>query len=141
VHPSRENSLESIGGALDRLHMDETAVDDEDIEAIMRPSAKALGKRRVVEEVDEGTLRSHLVCDDRMQLADASLDVDHYDSSDLYYEPRRESIVLESDEDGRGGETWLPRRQPTQYVYDAAAERTAQHLREGRVGVAVNGVH
>lgn len=62
----------------------------------------------------------------------------------MYYEPRRESVVLDSDEEGRGGDhanpRW-PRRQPTQYVYDAAAERTAQHLREGRVVVVANGVH
>lgn len=72
------------------------------------------------------------------------LDIDQYDSSDLYYEPRRESVVLDSDEDVRGADhanPWLPRKQPTQYVYDAAAERTAQHLREGRVGVVSNGIH
>ncbi|OAX40769.1 hypothetical protein K503DRAFT_583300 [Rhizopogon vinicolor AM-OR11-026] len=121
MHSPRGDSLESMGGALDRLQMDENDIDDDDIDAPIRPSAKALGKRRVVEEVDD----------------------DQYDSSDLYYEPRRESAVLDSDEDGRGGDPanpW-PRRQPTQYVYDAAAERTAQHLREGRVGVVVNGVH
>lgn len=62
----------------------------------------------------------------------------------MYYEPRRGSVVFESDEEVRGGDNanamW-PRRQPTQYVYDAAAERTAQHLREGRVTIAANGVH
>jgi YD repeat-containing protein len=62
----------------------------------------------------------------------------------LYYEPRRESVVFDSDEEVRGGDNanamWS-RRQATQYVYDAAAERTAQHLREGRVTVTANGVH
>ncbi|KAG2035483.1 hypothetical protein BDR03DRAFT_962355 [Suillus americanus] len=124
VRPSRGNSLENTGGALDRLHMDEHDVEEEEVKSPVRPSAKALGKRRVVEEVDD----------------------DQHDSSDSYYKPRRESAVFDSDEEVRGGDhanaMWT-RRQHTQYVYDAAAERTAQHLREGRenVQVAANGVH
>lgn len=43
--------------------------------------------------------------------------------------------AADSDSDDVG---LLPKRHPTRYVYDAAAERTAQHLREGRL---VNGVH
>ena len=139
--PSRENSLESMGGALDRLQMDGFDVNDEGIDSPIRPSAKALGKRRVVEEVDDGMYIFFLTVNSVLLMR---LDVEQYDSSDLYYEPRRESAVLDSDEDGRSGDhtnPWLPRRQPTQYVYDAAAERTAQHLREGRVGVVVNGIH
>ncbi|KAG1736206.1 hypothetical protein EDB19DRAFT_1878625 [Suillus lakei] len=120
VRPSRGNSLESMGGTLDRLHIDENDMEEEEVKSPIRPSAKALGKRKAVEEVDD----------------------EQHDSSDLYYEPRRESVVLDSDEEARGGDhanaLW-PRRQPTQYVYDAAAERTAQHLREGRVIVAANG--
>ncbi|KAG2152802.1 hypothetical protein DEU56DRAFT_977193 [Suillus clintonianus] len=77
----------------------------------IQPSEKALGKRRVVEEVDD----------------------EHHDSSDLYYEPRRESVALDSDEETHGGDhanaLWA-RRQPIHYVYDAFAERTAQYLRE-----------
>ncbi|KAG2344316.1 hypothetical protein BDR05DRAFT_204469 [Suillus weaverae] len=122
VRPLRGNSLENMGGALDRLHMDENDVEEEEVKSPIRPSDKALGKRRVVQEVDD----------------------EQHDSSDLYYEPRRESVVFDSDEEVRGRDNanamW-PRRQPTQYVYDAAAERTAQHLREGRVTVAANGVH
>ncbi|KAG2145564.1 hypothetical protein BD769DRAFT_1346935 [Suillus cothurnatus] len=110
VRPSRGNSLENTGGALDRFHMDENDVEEEEVKSPIQPSDKALGKRRVVEE------------------------------------PRRESVVFDSDEEVRGGDhanAMWPRRQPTQYVYDAAAERTAQHLREGRVNVqvAANGVH
>ncbi|KAG1744703.1 uncharacterized protein EDB91DRAFT_1123990 [Suillus paluster] len=120
VRASRGNSLESMGGALERLHMEDNDVDEEEVTSPIRPSAKALGKRRVVEEAED----------------------EQYDSSDLYYEPRRESVALDSDEETRGGDhanaLW---GRPTQYVYDAAAERTAQHLREGRVNVAVNGVH
>jgi hypothetical protein len=44
-----------MGGALDKLHMDGADVDDEHIDPL-RPSAKALGKRKVEEEVDDGTL-------------------------------------------------------------------------------------
>jgi hypothetical protein len=124
VRPSRGNSLENTGGALDRFHMDENDVEEEEVKYPIQPSDKALGKRRVVEEVDD----------------------EQHDSSDLYYKPRRESVVFDSDEEVRGGDhanAMWPRRQPTQYVYDAAAERTAQHLREGRVNVqvAANGVH
>ncbi|KAG1774690.1 hypothetical protein EV702DRAFT_974381, partial [Suillus placidus] len=122
VRPLRGNSLENMGGALERLHMDENDIEEEEVKSPIRPSDKALGKRRVVQEVDD----------------------EQHDSSDLYYEPRRESVVFDSDEEARGRDNanamW-PRRQPTQYVYDAAAERTAQHLREGRVTVAANGVH
>lgn len=59
MRPSRGNSLENMGGALDRLHIDENDVEEEEVKSPIRPSAKALGKRRVVEEVDDGGLRSH----------------------------------------------------------------------------------
>lgn len=123
VRPSRGNSLENTGGALDRLHMYENDVEEEEVQFPIRPSEKALGKRRVVEEID-----------------------DELDTSDLHYKPRRESVGFDSDEEVRSRDhanAMRPRRQPTQYVYDAAAERTAQHLREGRVNVQVgaNGVH
>lgn len=48
-----------MGGALDRLHIDENDVEEEEVKSPIRPSAKALGKRRVVEEVDDGGLRFH----------------------------------------------------------------------------------
>ncbi|KAG1875806.1 hypothetical protein F4604DRAFT_1762099 [Suillus subluteus] len=111
VRPSRGNLLENIGGALDRLHMDENDVEEEEVKFPIRSSAKGLGKR-VVEEVDE-----------------------QHNSSDSYYKPRRESVVSDLDEEVRGGDhanAMWPRRQPTQYVYDAAAERTMQYLRERR---------
>lgn len=50
-----------MGGALDRLHVDENDVEEEETKSPMRPSAKALGKRRVMEEVDGGVLCSHLI--------------------------------------------------------------------------------
>lgn len=49
-------------------------------------------------------------------------------------DPYRDSAA-DSDSDDAG---LMPKRQPTRYVYDAAAERTAQHLRDRRL---VNGVH
>lgn len=56
MRPPRGDSLESMGGALDRLQIDENDVEDEDVNVPVRPSAKALGKRRIVEEVDDGAL-------------------------------------------------------------------------------------
>ncbi|KAG2361369.1 hypothetical protein BDR07DRAFT_1359012, partial [Suillus spraguei] len=109
VRPSRGNSLENTGGALDRLHMYENDVEEEEVQSPIRPSEKALGKRRVVEEID-----------------------DELDSSDLHYKPRRESVGFDSDEEVRSRDhanAMWPWRQPRQYVYDAAAERTA-HERE-----------
>jgi len=64
VRPSRGNSLENTGGALDRFHMDENDVEDEEVKSPIQPSDKALGKRRVVEEVDDGALRSHSIDDE-----------------------------------------------------------------------------
>jgi hypothetical protein len=48
---------------------------------------------------------------------------------------KSESVVLDSDEevhDGVHANMWWLQRTPTRYVYDAVAERTAQHLRERR---------
>lgn len=63
-----------MGGALDRLQMDENDIEDEDTNVPVRPSAKALGKRRVVEEVDDGALT--FSSDDKFSFvfADASCD-------------------------------------------------------------------
>ncbi|KAG1774692.1 hypothetical protein EV702DRAFT_1121994 [Suillus placidus] len=112
VHSSRGNSLENMGGALDRLHSDENYSEEEEVESPIhwKPSAKALGKRMIIEEAD-----------------------DEHESSD---ESRRESVESDSDEEARGVDHTIGmrfRRKPTHYVYDAVAERTAQYLRERRV--------
>lgn len=49
---------------------------------------------------------------------------------------RDSAVDSDSDESG-----YPVKRPPVRYVYDAAAERTAQHLKEGHVSVLVNGVH
>ncbi|KAH7911794.1 hypothetical protein BJ138DRAFT_1005899 [Hygrophoropsis aurantiaca] len=119
ARPSRSSSLDSEGDTLShatqRMHLDG---DDDEINTPIRPSAKALGKRRIVEDPE-----------------------DTYQSDDYYHQhtnPYSRDAPIDSDSDD-GALT--PRHHATQYVYDAAAERTAQRIREGRVSVLVNGVH
>jgi hypothetical protein len=79
-----------------------------------------------MEEVDDGALRSHSV-GGRFLFA-YMVDIEQHDSSDS----KRDSIGLDSDEEVHNEvhtKMWWPRKRP-QYVYDAVAERTAQHLRE-----------
>ncbi|KAH9948467.1 hypothetical protein B0H21DRAFT_733432 [Amylocystis lapponica] len=90
-----------------------------------RPSAKALGKRRVIEnpDIDRG-----------------------FDPDDIFYEHTDQSLrptedALDSDsEDGRRNGAM---HHPTHYVYDAAAERMQQRIKEGRLAAAalVSGVY
>ncbi|KIJ60449.1 hypothetical protein HYDPIDRAFT_139136 [Hydnomerulius pinastri MD-312] len=124
TRPSRHSSLDSgkeqISDGMEQMNLEDDPSNSEDeINTPMRPSAKALGKRRVVEEPDE------------------------YESSNMFFgnnkeDPYNHDSAVDSDSDDGG---LIPKRQATHYVYDAAAERTAQHLREGRVSVLVNGVH
>lgn len=140
---------------LDRLHMEDNDVDEEEVKSPIPPSAKALGKRSLaVEEVDDEhydmsdfyykpTNYANMGWPRRQPIQyiyDAAAEpmVQHLPGSGVdmvvgvhnsYHEPMRESIILDSDEEVRGGDhanTLLPRGQPTHYVYDAAAERTAQ---------------
>ncbi|KAG5651828.1 hypothetical protein H0H81_007260 [Sphagnurus paluster] len=85
------------------------------------PSAKALGKRRVVEEDTPTQPGTGDPFDDR----DATFSVDD---------------PPESDDDRSTHDSVWPRHRPVQYVYDAAAERTQQRIREGHA-LVVNGVH
>ncbi|KAH7924445.1 hypothetical protein BV22DRAFT_1013288 [Leucogyrophana mollusca] len=121
TRPSRSSSLDSQIDALShgaqRLNVDDGG--DDDINTPIRPSAKALGKRRIVEEPE-----------------------DTYPSDDIYYNQRENPYSRDGPTDSDSDDGALtPRHHATQYVYDAAAERTAQRLREGRVSVLVNGVH
>ncbi|KAG6826545.1 hypothetical protein H0H92_015413 [Tricholoma furcatifolium] len=90
--------------------------DYEDEEVLVKPSAKALGKQRVVEE-------------------DMS---EHYAEED-FYEGRDEVYFMEDkvDSDDERSSHDVPQQQ---YVYDAVAERTQQRIREGH-NMLVNGVH
>jgi len=111
--PSRQGSADSdtehISDVVERMNIKDDVSPSDDTQ----PSAKALGKRRVVEDPDDG--ESNNAVGGRN-------------------DPYRDTAA-DSDSDDTG---FLPKRRPTRYVYDAAAERTAQHLREGRL---VNGVH
>jgi len=109
---------------MDKLKIGEgSAVEDDDEECTtpIKPSAKALGKRKVVEAEES----------DRP-----------FDTDDIFYEHRDEPYPvddrLDSDSDEALGGRWP---QTTRYVYDAAAERTQQRIRRGRVSTLVDGVH
>ncbi|KAH9922326.1 uncharacterized protein BXZ73DRAFT_104144 [Epithele typhae] len=92
----------------------------------VRPSAKALGKRRVVEP-PEGERA--------------------FDPDDLFYEqgqnPNNNGVQHSDDSESDDGKAKGPWHRPVHYVYDAAAERTQQRIREGRLAAAalVGGVH
>ncbi|PBK71749.1 hypothetical protein ARMSODRAFT_954590 [Armillaria solidipes] len=94
---------------------------DDSVETPIKPSAKALGKRRVIEAEE----------------ADNPFDPD-----DLFYENRDEFPVEErndSDSDDSRDVRWH-NAHPVHFVYDAAAERTRQRLEKGH-SLVVNGVH
>lgn len=60
------------------------------------------------------------------------------------YQPNRNSLSAEenqgdSDQDEDQWDTWL--HPPVKYVYDAAAERTQERIREATAALVVNGVH
>ncbi|KAF9219339.1 hypothetical protein BS17DRAFT_427154 [Gyrodon lividus] len=121
ARPSRHSSVDSgkehLSDGMERMNIEDNPLNsDEDAHTLIRPSSKALGKRRVIEDLDD------------------------YEPSNTFFkdDPYGRDSALESDSDDLG---LLPKRPPTRYVYDAAAERTEQHLREGRVGVIVNGDH
>ncbi|KAK2466594.1 hypothetical protein APHAL10511_000852 [Amanita phalloides] len=80
-----------------------------------RPSAKALGKRRLVEGVVSSNFN---------QLYQANRDSFDFDDTQV-----------DSDQED---DEWL--HPPVKYVYDAAAERTRQRIREATAAM-VNGVH
>jgi len=109
---------------LDKLRIGERGAavdDDEECITPIKPSAKALGKRRVI-EVEE---------------ADRPFDTD-----DIFYDNRDDPYPVENRLDSDSDEFITGRwQQTTRYVYDAAAERTQQRIRRGRVSTLVDGVH
>ena len=67
-----------------------------------------------------------------------------FDPDDLFYDQSgNESIRNSEDSDSEDGHVRNPWHRPVHYVYDAAAERTQQRIREGRLAAAalVGGVH
>lgn len=126
---------------LDKLKIGEgSAVEDDDEECTtpIKPSAKALGKRKVVEA--EESDRKLLLVHGRITIDVAC--TGPFDTDDIFYEHRDEPYPVEerldSDSDEALGSRWP---QTTHYVYDAAAERTQQRIRRGRVSTLVDGVH
>ncbi|KII83855.1 hypothetical protein PLICRDRAFT_47049 [Plicaturopsis crispa FD-325 SS-3] len=120
---SRSNSADShfreqLHNGLERLHFASShqQVDDEEVLTPVKPSAKALGKRKVV------------VTDQP----------EAFDTDEMFYEHRdmssqREESLADSDSD----EYRRPHHQPVRYAYDAWAEQ--QRIREGHS--LVSGVH
>ncbi|KAG9311025.1 hypothetical protein JVU11DRAFT_8922 [Chiua virens] len=97
-HGSGDSDKEQLSDVVERMQIeDDVSNSDDDIRTPIRPSAKALGKRRVVEEPDDGESNNAF-----------------FGRHDLYRDPAPDS---DSDDNGV-----LPKRQPTRYVYDAAAE-------------------
>ncbi|KAI9461993.1 hypothetical protein BJY52DRAFT_1185334 [Lactarius psammicola] len=109
----KENEDEDEGG------------EEEDIRTPIRPSAKALGKRRVVEAEEP--------------------DPDAFNPDDLFYERTEVRDVRNPGQDDSGmsdsDSDSLPRswpQQPVHYAYDAVAERTQRLMQQMAL---VNGVH
>ncbi|GLB44656.1 putative VHS domain containing protein [Lyophyllum shimeji] len=86
----------------------------------IKPSAKALGKRKAAEE----------------DLVENFGEEDFYGDGDVTFSRDHRS---DSDDDRSTHEGW-PGHRPIQYVYDAVAERTQQRIREEQA-LVVNGVH
>ena len=52
-HGSQDSEKDPLSDAIERMNIeDDVSISDDDIRTPIRPSAKALGKRRVVEESD-----------------------------------------------------------------------------------------
>lgn len=113
----------------------------------MRPSAKALGKRKVTEPAEgERELHFHLdyISSEWERVNDNVCVVGPFDPDDLFYDQSvNESTRNSDDSDSDDGHAKNPWHRPVHYVYDAAAERTEQRIREGRLAAAalVAGVH
>ncbi|KAH9893941.1 hypothetical protein C8Q73DRAFT_745604 [Cubamyces lactineus] len=106
---------------------------DDEVKTPMRPSAKALGKRKVVEPPPD---------EDRKYSAQTNLQ-SPFDPNDIFYNHSNDSFHISEESDSEEGKSKNPWHKPIHYVYDAAAERTAQRIREGRLAAAalVGGVH
>lgn len=101
-------------------------------EPLMKPSAKALGKRRVVEPDENDSLA---------------------DTDDLFYTGKDDNSSIPDDDfhqhhhhpdsdDSSVDDRWPGHHHPpVNFVYDAVAERTKQRLREEHENLLVNGIH
>lgn len=116
----------------------------------VRPSAKALGKRKVVElpPDDDRTCsasKNDAACSYRFTGAFDPNDIFYNHPNDSFHNNTNNNSEESESEEGRARNPW---HRPVHYVYDAAAERTQQRIREGRLasaalvsGALVGGVH
>jgi hypothetical protein len=104
------------------------SIDSDDAPTPVKVSAKALGKRRAAPpSPTEGSLPLS-----QCYVFEAHNIADRFDPDDPYHDS---SDPLENNEwrnDNDDDDPHRPRPPPTQYVYDAVAERHEQLVREGR---------
>ncbi|KAH9916215.1 uncharacterized protein B0H18DRAFT_1038853 [Fomitopsis serialis] len=142
------SSLDSAPGSLAR-DMNRLSVHNRDNPEDMhgtpvRLSAKALGKRRQIDPTESD--RACLIVAFLVVVSlCSSMCAGGFDPDDIFYDnaddqSRQNDDSLESDSDDGRHHRW---HQPVQYVYDAAAERTQERIRQGRVAAAalVGSVH
>ncbi|KAF8990264.1 hypothetical protein BDQ17DRAFT_1433919 [Cyathus striatus] len=127
--PATQSNMYSIMNGVQRLDLqnrisqiydDATSTDEEEYQLPAQPSAKALGKQKAAEP-DESEV---------------------FDPNDIYYNNKSHRSfddLVDSDQESSNEGRWHPLAPPVHYVYDAAAERTQQRIREGHA--LVNGVH
>ncbi|KAF7293137.1 hypothetical protein HMN09_01191700 [Mycena chlorophos] len=116
-------SIDDQGGYFRQQPAAPTFDEDEELdEEPVQPSAKALGKRKVVvEEAESGS----------------EAGTNHFGGSE-----QDEDRLSDSDDEDTPSRLWQRTHHPVQhYVYDAVAERAQQRLQETQGGVLVNGVH
>lgn len=125
-----------------RMDADGQDYEEEEIRTPIRPSAKALGKRRVVETEEADRKSLTLVT---LRLID-TLRADAFNPDDIFYDRTDAREVRNtaqddsgmSDSDSESPHRGWPQQQPVHYVYDAVAERTELLLQQMSL---VNGVH
>ena len=114
--------------------------EEEEIRTPIRPSAKALGKRRVV-ETEEADRKSYTFISTTYYID--TLSADAFNPDDIFYERTDTREVRNTAQDDSGmsdSDSESPHRQQqaVHYVYDAVAERTQELLQQMSL---VNGVH
>ena len=152
----------SYAGADAGVEVEEDMEYDED-GAPLRPTAKALGKRKAQEPTEEESNRRASVTSEDLYLSQQGIlslgpdndnDADSLSSTNARHnENTAGGININGGSAANGAKPWMS--PPVQYVYDAAAERTQQRLEEAQRAVAaanaahdavaprplVNGVH
>lgn len=144
--PNGGVSKPPLGIVVPRMGADGEDYGEEEIRTPIRPSAKALGKRRVV-ETEEADRKSYMLV--ALQLAMFYIDTlpaDTFNPDDIFYERTDAREVRNtvqddsgmSDSDSESPHRGWPQQHAVHYVYDAVAERTEQLLQQMSL---VNGVH